>query len=130
MRIQEQIKQELRASMVGGNKELTSLLRVVLGEFSREGKELSDEQALKVIKKMRDNAVELKNEFEEIELNKYLPSMLEPKELREMIKTIIELNELSGMQSMGRVMGELSKSKENSRIDKQTASQIVRELLS
>ena len=130
MRIQEQIKQELRASMVGGNKELTSLLRVVLGEFSREGKELSDEQALKVIKKMRDNAVELKNEFEEIELNKYLPSMLEPKELREMIKTIIELNELSGMQSMGRVMGELSKSKENSRIDKSTASQIVRELLS
>jgi len=130
MRIQEQIKQELRASMVGGNKELTSLLRVILGEFSREGKELSDEQALKVIKKMRDNAVELKNEFEEIELNKYLPSMLEPKELREMIKTIIELNELSGMQSMGRVMGELSKSKENSRIDKQTASQIVRELLS
>ena len=130
MRIQEQIKQELRASMVGGNKELTSLLRVILGEFSREGKELSDEQALKVIKKMRDNAVELKNEFEEIELNKYLPSMFEPKELREMIKTIIELNELSGMQSMGRVMGELSKSKENSRIDKQTASQIVRELLS
>ena len=130
MRIQEQIKQELRASMVGGNKELTSLLRVVLGEFSREGKELSDEQALKVIKKMRDNAVELKNEFEEIELNRYLPSMLELKELREMIKYIIEVNELSGMQNMGRVMGELSKSKENSRIDKSTASQIVRELLS
>ena len=130
MKIQEQIKEEMRSSMVGGNKELTSLLRVVLGEFSREGKELTDEQALKVIKKMRDNAVELKNEFEEIELNKYLPSMLEPKELREMIKTIIELNELSGMQSMGRVMGELSKSKENSRIDKSTASQIVRELLS
>jgi len=130
MRIQEQIKQELRASMVGGNKELTSLLRVILGEFSREGKELSDEQALKVIKKMRDNAVELKNEFEEIELNRYLPSMLELKELREMIKYIIEVNELSGMQNMGRVMGELSKSKENSRIDKSTASQIVRELLS
>ena len=130
MRIQEQIKQELRASMVGGNKELTSLLRVVLGEFSREGKELTDEQALKVIKKMRDNAVELKNKFEEIELNRYLPSMLELKELREMIKYIIEVNELSGMQNMGRVMGELSRSKESSRIDKQTASQIVRELLS
>jgi len=129
MRIREQIKQNLRASMVGGNKELTSLLRVVLGEFSREGKELSDEQALKVIKKMRDNAVELKNEFEEKELNMYLPSMLEPKELRDMIKYIIEIKDLKGMQSIGIIMGELNKSKDNVRIDKQTASQIAKELL-
>jgi len=129
MKIQEQIKEEMKSSMKARNTEKTSLMRVVLGEFSREGKELTDIQALKVIKKMRDNAIELKNEFEEDELNKYLPKMIEPKELRKMIEYIIELKELKGMQSMGIIMSELSKSKESYLIDKKSASEIVKELL-
>lgn len=130
MNIQERVSYDLGVAMKSRNKELTSLLRVVVGEFSRLGKELTDEEALKVIKKMRDNAVELKDEFEERELNQYLPTMLEPKEIKELVKHIINMNDFSGMKDMGRVMAEISKNKECTRIDGKTASQIVRDLLS
>jgi len=130
MNIEQQIRQHLRASMIGENKELTSLLRVVLGEFSREGKDLDDEQALKVIRRMHQNAIMLNNTFEEIELGRYLPKMLEPKDIKVIIENIIEVNEISSMKEMGKIMSELNKCKESHLIDKKVASEIIKTILS
>ena len=130
MNIEQQIRQHLRASMIGENKELTSLLRVVLGEFSREGKDLDDEQAIKVIRRMHQNAIMLNNTFEEIELGRYLPKMLEPKDIKVIIENIIEVNEISSMKEMGKIMSELNKCKETHLIDKKVASEIIKTILS
>ena len=130
MNIEQQIRQHLRASMIGENKELTSLLRVVLGEFSREGKDLDDEQAIKVIRRMHQNAIMLNNSFEEIELGRYLPKMLEPKDIKVIIENIIEVNEISSMKEMGKIMSELNKCKESHLIDKKVASEIIKTILS
>ena len=58
MTIQEHIVNDMKIAMREKRNDMRDLLRVVIGEFNREGKELSDERAIAIIKKMRDNAVE------------------------------------------------------------------------
>ncbi|NJO62627.1 MAG: GatB/YqeY domain-containing protein [Richelia sp. RM2_1_2] len=57
MNIQKQIKQDLKTAMVNNDMAIKSILRVLLGEFDRVGKEVTDDQAVGVIKKMVENAV-------------------------------------------------------------------------
>lgn len=130
MNIQEQIKQDLRAAMVGGDKEITSLLRVILGEFSRVGKEVSDEEALSVIKKMHKNATELGNKFEMKILDEYLPRMLGPMQVKTLISGIIQANKFSGMKDMGAVMKIIKQHPMAPQMDGKLSASIVRELLS
>lgn len=129
MTIQEQIKQDLKASMVGGDKELTSLLRVIMGEFSRVGKELNDEQALKVIKKMHSNAKDLDNKYEINVLSKYMPVMLEFMQIKTIVAGIINKNGYKGMKDMGNVMKDIKNSPMASQIDGKIASGVAKELL-
>ena len=56
MSIQKQVEFHMKLAMKLKQKKIRDLLRVVMGEFAREGKEITDEQALKIIKKMYDNA--------------------------------------------------------------------------
>ena len=50
--LQEQISIDLRTAMKNKDENVKSLLRVVIGEFGRVGKELSDDQVVSIIKKM------------------------------------------------------------------------------
>lgn len=129
MNLQQKIRIDLRASMVGGNKELTSLLRVVLGEFSRVGKELTDEEALTVIKKMHKNAIELNNKFEVEKLEAYLPKELEITQTKILVAGIINQNKFSGIQDMGKVIGKLREHPAASQVNMKVASELIKELL-
>ncbi|MDX1284726.1 MAG: GatB/YqeY domain-containing protein [Draconibacterium sp.] len=129
MNLQEQIRSDMVEAMKSKDTETVSLLRVVAGEFGRVGKDLTDEQALKVIRRMSETAKELGNESEVLILDKYLPQMLGESQITVLAAGIISKNEFSGMQDMGKVMGELKKLPTSHLIDGKLASTIVRKLL-
>ena len=137
MTIQETIKNDLMEAIKSKNVEVTSLLRVVTGEFStvasripnNSDKILPDDLALKELRKMSQNAIECGNMNEVEILNKYLPSMFDENQIREVVEKIINDNNFSGVQNMGKVMGEIRKSPNASKIDNKIASTIVKELL-
>jgi uncharacterized protein YqeY len=130
MSLQSQIREDMVNAMKSRDAETVSLLRVVAGEFGRIGKDLSDEEATKVIRKMVENAKELGNQCEVDILDKYLPKMLGEQQIKTLVGGIIQSNGFSGMQDMGKVMGEIKKLPAATQIDGKIASQIVRELLS
>ena len=125
MTLHERVNADMIAAMKNKDRETLDLLRVVKGEFGRVGKDLEDDEALKVLRKMSENAKELGNDKEVEILDKYLPKMLDEEEIRLAVNEIIENNGYSGMQDMGNVMKELKKPT----IDGKIASKIVREML-
>jgi len=132
MSLQSQIREDMLAAMKNRETEKVSLLRVVAGEFGREmktGKELSDEEALKVLRKMSENATELGNQGEVDILDKYLPKMLGEFQIKTIVGGIIQKNGFAGMQDMGKVMTTIKNHPMSAQIDGKTASGIVRELL-
>lgn len=130
MNLQKQIREDMVNAMKSRETETVSLLRVVTGEFSRVGKELTNEEVLKIIRRMSENAKELGNLNEFEILDKYLPKMLEPKEIKIIIKNIIETNDFNSISQMGQVMGKIKQCKESSLIDMKSAGILVKELLS
>jgi len=105
------------------------LLRVVRGEFDRIGNHISDEDAIKIIHKMYNNALDLKNEGEAKILKEYLPRMLEPKEIKVIISNIIEVNGYTRMQDFGLIMSKLKMNEERLSIDMKIANIIIKEIL-
>ena len=132
MTVQEKIRDDMVNAMKTRDKETVSLLRVVAGEFGRAmkgPKQLSDVDALKVIRKMSDNAKELDNFDEVAILDIYLPEMFTETTIRSMITKIIQTNSYSGMRDMGKVMGAIKTSSDAALIDGTVASKITKELL-
>jgi uncharacterized protein YqeY len=128
MTVQEKIKNDLKVAMQTSNKEVRDLLRVVLGEFDRIGKELSDEQATAVIKKMVANANEMNNEGEANYLAQYLPKELSEHDLANIIQKIITYNGYDSMKDMGSIMGKLKQEHPN-QYDGKLASILVKKAL-
>ncbi|MGB2814563.1 MAG: GatB/YqeY domain-containing protein [Dehalococcoidales bacterium] len=116
-------------AMKSRDVEVVSLLRVAAGEFGRVGKDLTDEQVIKVLRTMTENAKELGNLNEVVILSKYLPNMLGDTQLKTIIGGIIHKNQYSGMQDMGKVMSTIKTHPMKSQIDGKLASNITRELL-
>lgn len=132
MSLQEQIREDMVKAMKERDTDVVSILRVVAGEFGREmksSKELSDEDATAIIKKMVEDANTLGNTGEVEILEKYLPKKLTEKETREIIELLIVGNNYSGMKNMGMVMGLLSPMTKTGEMDGKFASQVVREML-
>ena len=127
MPVQEQIVFEMKQCMKNNaNPKLRDFLRVVMGELAREGKELTDEESLTVIKKMHKDATLMENEYEIIVLERWLPAALEPTQIKVLVAGIINKNGYSGMQDMGKVMAELKKT---AGVDMKLAGQLAKELL-
>lgn len=133
MSLQAQIREDMVNAMKSRDTETVSLLRVVAGEFARVmtdvSKQLSDEEALKVLRKMSENAKELGNLGEVEILNKYLPQMLGEGQIKVIVAGLINKHGFSGIQDMGKVMVEIKKLPSAAQIDGKTASGVVRELL-
>lgn len=130
MSIQGQVKRDMLISMKAKDSSKTSLLKVVMGEFDRENKEVSDERALKIIRGMYENAVLYNNDEDADILNVYLPQIFDTKRTREVVIDIISTGEYSTMKDMGRVMKDIRNSEYSTQIDGKISSSIVKELLS
>ena len=130
MNLQKQFQVEMVLAMKAKEIKKLSFLRVIIGELNtnnkRPVKDKLDEQS--IIRKMSNNAKDLDNQYEVDFLEQYLPTMLESKQLEFLITGIISKNGYSGMQDMGKVMGEL-KSAHGGTYDGKLASQIVRNSL-
>ena len=127
-----QVEMDMYAAMKNKDVKKRDLLRVVRGECDRiknSDNHISDEDTLKIIRKMHNNAIDLKNDTEIKILEVYLPRMLEPKDIRVIVKNIIENNGYK-KNDMGLIMGALNRTKEAALIDMETASTIVKEMLS
>jgi hypothetical protein len=128
MTIEKQIKADLKQAML--NKETTKrdVLRVVIGEFNRIGKEVSDEKAIAIIKKMGKNATD-QNKFDELHiLASYIPDEMNELELKRVCMNFIMNMDSPTMKDMGKVMSYL-KQHHAGLYDGKMASIIVKRLL-
>ena len=133
MSLQSEIRNDMVAAMKSRDRDTVDLLRVVAGEFGREMKdvrvELTDDKVIAILKKMKENAIELGNLGEVEILDKYLPQMLGEFQVKTIVAGIIQKNNYSSMQDMGKVMGTLKSHPMTAQIDGKLASQITKELL-
>lgn len=129
MKLQERIKSDLKQAMLDKNENRKSLLRVFIGEMNRIGKDVSDEDIIKILRKMKENAEMMKNDVEVSIINEYLPVTISYGQTKSIITNIITENGFSGMRDMGKVIVELKKLPIVNMIDLKMANQIIKELL-
>lgn len=123
--IQQTLAQHIKEAMLAKDKERLSILRVVVGEFNRVGKEVTDDEARKIIKKMVENAKEVDNTIEAGILSSYLPKQLSTDELENIVSATVQMKGYSSMSDMGQLMKHLSENY-HGRYDGKVAAQIVR----
>ena len=112
MRLQERIKKDLTAAIKARDEETKETLRVVIGEFGRlEGKEVSDDDVVKVLGKLIKSEKELLAQkgaagspFITV-IEAYLPRMADDDEIRAWIAANVDFTAFKNkMQAMGTIM--------------------------
>jgi len=128
MKLQERIQNDLKPAMFAKDEDRKSLIRVIMSEMSRVGKELTDDEVIKILRKMKENAELMSNKVEISILEDYLPMTLNSTQTKNIIVDLINKNGFSGIKDMGKVMTSLKTM--GGQIDGKLASQITKELLS
>ncbi|MDY0270147.1 GatB/YqeY domain-containing protein [Trichloromonas sp.] len=128
MKLQEKIQSDLKIAMMNKDVPKRDLIRVLIGEINRVGKDVSDDEVSKIVKKMTDNAIEMNNQIEVDILSDYLPKMLTEKEIEDVIDQFISDNNIGGIKQMGLVMKYL-KDEFGSCIDGKVASSLIKNKL-
>lgn len=107
MTLQEQIKFDLKESMTT-NIPKRNLLKVVVGEMSREeNKELTDEQVLRILKRMVEGATECGNTSEIEILSTYIPEKVTEQEVLDFLQEILDRQEYLQKSYTIRDMGKM-----------------------
>lgn len=149
MALNEQIQNDMKAALLGGDRFVGEVLRnlkaAILNEEVASGKRetgLSDETIEKIITrevKKRNESASMYDENGRPELAEnerkeaavlatYLPQQLSEDEIREIAKTVIEAMDNVGPSLMGQVIGGV-KAKVGSAADGATVARVVKELL-
>ncbi|MGA7144499.1 MAG: GatB/YqeY domain-containing protein [Desulfobacterales bacterium] len=113
MNLQKQIKTDLSVAIKARDENKKDTLRVILGEFGRlDKKEISDDEAVKILKKLiksEKEVLEQKGDTEHsafIEIvESYLPKMAAEEEISAWIRQNIDFSQYKNkMQAMGVIM--------------------------
>ena len=113
MSLQEKIRQDLGQAMRDKDQEKKEGLRVILGEFGRmDKKELTDDEVIRILKKLYKNEKELlekKKSAEDSEfiriIEMYLPKPADVEEIAAWIKAHVDFAMFKNkMQAMGMIM--------------------------
>ena len=133
----------MKTALKGGEKERLSVIRMLLAAIQSkeidERSELSDNDVLQVVEKLvkqrKDSAKQFADagrpereaqELAEAELlQTYLPEQMDSAELEALVDEIITATGASGMQDMGKVMGQL-KARAQGRADMGALSALVK----
>ncbi len=125
MTIQEQIKKDLMIAMKEKDEEKKSALRIIMGEFGRgEKKELTDDDAVRVLKKLikseRETLEQLgkqgDNKYIEI-LESYLPKMATDDDIRAWIAANIDFSKYKNkMQAIKDIMAHFGSAADGNRV--------------
>jgi len=127
MKLEGRIKLDMKKSMMGKNTKRTTLLRTIIGEFDRFGKDIPDEKAISIMKKMKENAESINDEFEVKILSEYLPEVLTENKTIKIVEDMFVENSYT-QRDMGTFMKEI-KSKYGSTIDMKLVSITFKKLL-
>jgi len=146
MKIEQIIDQDIRKSMIGKFEERLEALRTIKTsiqiEKSKDGKELSDEQVIKLIQKLVSQRTESANQYaqggrtdlvnHEISLinifKTYLPEQLSDNEIISIVKEIITEVGASSIKDMGKVMSKANQTF-SGKADNKLVGSIVKNLL-
>lgn len=129
MSIQERINQDLKLAMLAKNDEKKTFLRVIIGELNRKGKEFSDAEVIKELRKLEENAKMLGNQFEIDVLANYLPQKLSDNDVKTIVENIIIDKNITSIRDMGKIMMMLKNHPSSSLIDNAVASKYIKEIL-
>ena len=130
MKLQEILQKDLELSIINKDNATRNLLKVVIAELSRsKEKEVSDDEMTRVIRRMKEGAIQCGNLQEVPILDKYLPQMLNEDQIKVIIEEIIKINNFSSIKDMGKVMMEIKKHPQSTMIDGKLSNTIVREIL-
>lgn len=146
MNLKERLQEDVRDAMREGDKSKRDTLRMILAAIKQEEvdrqQELDDDDCLKVLAKQAKQRKEtiadaqkagrqdlVQEEQVELEIiESYLPQMMSRAEIEAVASQVIQEQNASGMQDMGRVMGQVMPRLQG-RADGKLTSQVVRELL-
>jgi len=135
MMLQEVIKSDLKSAMKQRDMDKLNLLRVVVGEINTLSKAkdrvsplVQDDEVISIVKKMKENAIEMGNQDEVKILDLYLPSLMGERQLEIIIRGLIQNQGFNGMKDMGKIMI-LLKNNYPGTYDGKVASQMVKDLL-
>lgn len=129
----DQLKKELKKSILNKEETKKNLIRVIIGEAELEakkpGKDVNDDNMItSILKSMMDNAEQMGDQ-EEIDIIKmFMPIMLTEEQISSEIDKLIEENNFSSMRDLGNIMSSL-KSQFGSTYDGKIASSIAKEKL-
>lgn len=125
MSIQEQIKKDLTAAMKDKDEDRKNALRIIIGEFSRgETKAVSDDEAVKVIKKLikseketlEKSGIKGTNRYIEV-LESYLPKMAADEDIIRWINENINFADYKNkMQAMRDIMAHFGSSADGNQV--------------
>lgn len=121
--IHESIKNDLSKAIKDRSSE-KEFIKVVLAEFSRKGKDLSDEASLKILKEIRKNSEIMNNSDEMAYLDKYLPKLMSEDEIKEII-AVSRFNGVSTLPEIMKIFNTIYKGK----ADNSLVSKFAKELL-
>lgn len=127
MTLQQTIKKDLAAAMKARDEAKKNAIRVIMGEFARaEGKELSDDEAVRILKKLakseRETMEQSKSagdaEYLQI-IESYLPRTADEAEIRAWIDANIDFSQFKNkMQAMRPIMAHFGANAEGETVKK------------
>ena len=147
MKLELQIDSDIKKSMLEKSETKLQALRQIKSsiqvEKAKDGKELSDEQVIKIIQKLVSQGTESARQYEEggrmdlvnqelslIVIYKiFLPEQMSEEEITEKVKQIITETGSTNVRDMGKVMASVTKSFAG-RADNKLIGSIVKKLLS
>ena len=146
MSLLKNITDDMYLSMKSGDKEKANTLRTLISKLKDQQiklrKDISDEEALKIIKtlvKQRKESAEIyskagreelaeKENFEISILNNYLPKLMSEEDILSLIKKIVNETNAKDLSDIGKVMP-LVMQRGKGKVDGKIANRILRSLL-
>ena len=146
MSLLKDITNEMYSSMKSGDKEKANALRTLISKLKDQQiklrKDISDEEALKIIKilvKQRKESAEIyskagreelaeKENFEISILDNYLPKLISEEDVLSLIKKIVNETNAKDLSDIGKVMP-LVMQRGKGKVDGKIANRILRSLL-
>ena len=146
MSLLKNITDEMYLSMKSGDKEKANTLRTLISKLKDQQiklrKDISDEEALKIIKtlvKQRKESAEIypkagrkelaeKENFEKSILDNYLPKLMSEEDILSLIKKIVDETNAKDLSDIGKVMP-LVMQRGKGKVDGKIANRILRSLL-
>lgn len=128
MNLQTKIDNDLRQAITDRNKDRAEFLKVIVAELSRKStKEVSDEEVIKELKRIKEGSIICGNMSEVSIIEEYLPKMMSEDEIRIHVHTVIAGNNCESLKDLGKVMKILNLY--GPTMDKAIASKIAKQIL-